>query len=124
MAADLLSVGWLRHFCNPIEECEMKRLWMPIVAILLAGCTTNEWKIPGGPAECMKMCQEWDLEFAGMVGVGDQSKTGQAGATACVCQVSGKTSSLAIESGATAAALASPIKKAQEAEEARRTGQQ
>ena len=31
------------------------------------------------------MCKSWDLEFAGMVGVGNQERTGD-GATACVCQ--------------------------------------
>ena len=32
------------------------------------------------------MCKSWNLQFAGMVGVGNQEPSGD-GATACVCQV-------------------------------------
>ena len=56
----------------------------------LSGCAAwlktpdSKWKIHQGPAECMEMCKGWDLEFAGMVGVGNQDRIGD-GATACVC---------------------------------------
>ena len=46
----------------------------------------SPWKVAGGPKECIEMCKGWDLEFAGMVGVGDQTHATD-GASACVCQV-------------------------------------
>ena len=61
------------------------------VCFALAGCA-SQWKVHGGPAECMTMCQEWDMELAGMVGVGDQGRTG-GGASACVCTVPTATAS-------------------------------
>jgi hypothetical protein len=33
----------------------------------------------------MQMCQRWNLDFSGMVGVGDQGAYTAEGATACVC---------------------------------------
>ena len=51
----------------------------------LGGCA-SQWKIQGGPKECVQMCQRWDMDLSGMVGVGNQDATGP-GATACVCQV-------------------------------------
>jgi hypothetical protein len=52
---------------------------------VLGGCA-SQWKIRGGPNECVQMCRSWDMELSGMVGVGSQDATGP-GATACVCQV-------------------------------------
>jgi hypothetical protein len=57
--------------------------WIAMLATMAMGCP-SKWKIHGGPPECEKMCKHWGLEFAAMVGVGDQSETGE-GATACVC---------------------------------------
>lgn len=51
----------------------------------LSGCA-SQWKIQGGPRECAQMCQSWNMELTGMVGVGNQDAVGP-GATACVCQV-------------------------------------
>ncbi len=58
-----------------------------IISVICAGvgCVSG-WKVQGGPKTCVEMCKGWDLEFAGMVGVGDQSRGGD-GASACVCQV-------------------------------------
>ena len=52
-------------------------------ALCAMACKSN-WKIHGGPPECQAMCKHWGLEFAAMVGVGNQSERGD-GATACVC---------------------------------------
>ena len=68
------------------------------------------------------MCKSWNLQFAGMVGVGNQEPSGD-GATACVCQVgsfapqasndsNGKKAAL---SGAMTASLAAPISAAEAA---------
>jgi hypothetical protein len=56
-----------------------------VSAWVLGGCA-SQWKIQGGPKECLEMCRNWDMELSGMVGVGNQDATGP-GATACVCQV-------------------------------------
>ena len=56
-----------------------------VLAALLASCA-SPWKIQGGPRECTQMCQNWNMDLTGMVGVGNQDATGP-GATACVCQV-------------------------------------
>jgi len=71
------------------------------------------------------MCTKWDLEFAGMVGVGDQSPSGD-GATACVCQVRTAQSGPANTSGgpAAGASLAAPITAAQAAMAAQMASQQ
>lgn len=62
------------------------------------------------------MCSKWNLEFAGMVGVGNQDPTGE-GATACVCQVPAqqKTSLLRTGEGASSAGMAAPITAAEAA---------
>ena len=67
-------------------------LMVTALTVVLSGCIdltpqapASKWKIHQGPSECIEMCKSWDLEFAGMVGVGNQEKTGD-GATACVCQ--------------------------------------
>lgn len=84
----------------------------------LAACAfqrASPWKVQGGPKECMEICKGWDLEFAGMVGVGDQTRTTE-GASACVCQVrkSAPTAEL-LGTAAAAASMAAPITAAQEA---------
>jgi hypothetical protein len=82
-----------------------------LLGFMLAGCASN-WKIHGGPQECVQMCNKWGLVFAGMVGVGDQGATGE-GATACVCQVPGTPATSG--GNAAAASLAAPITAAQAA---------
>jgi len=91
-------------------------LW--VMLSLSAGClgTGSGWKVQGGPQACAQMCAGWGLEFAGMVGVGNQDAWGD-GATACVCQVRGA-SSITPQAAATATSLAAPIARA--AEEKRR----
>jgi len=64
-----------------IARCAGLVVW----ASVLGGCA-SQWKIQGGPKECVQMCRTWDMELSGMVGVGNQDATGP-GATACVCQV-------------------------------------
>jgi hypothetical protein len=82
---------------------------------LLLGCAGSQWKVHGGPAECLQMCKNWGLVFAGMVGVGSQEKFGD-GATACVCQVAQQPpASAAIGTQGSVAALAGPITAAQAA---------
>lgn len=56
-----------------------------VLVLSLVGCA-SQWKIQGGPQECVQMCRNWNMELSGMVGVGNQDATGP-GATACVCQV-------------------------------------
>jgi hypothetical protein len=56
-----------------------------LLSLSLTGCA-SQWKIQGGPQECVQMCRSWNMELTGMVGVGNQDATGP-GATACVCQV-------------------------------------
>jgi hypothetical protein len=86
-----------------------------LLAVLLAPACASQWKIHGGPAECVRMCKAWNLEFAGMVGVGNQDAAGP-GATACVCQVARQASAAAQEGGAaSSASLAAPIVAAQAA---------
>ena len=61
-------------------------LFLLAASALAIGCVPkSQWKIQVGPKSCVKMCQSWDLEFAAMVGVGNQKETGD-GATACVCK--------------------------------------
>lgn len=95
------------------------------LALLLAfsGCAGSQWKVHGGPAECLKMCAGWGLEFAGMVGVGSQEKWGD-GATACVCQVAQRPPAHSGGGGASAASLAGPITAAQAAAAAHAAQQQ
>jgi hypothetical protein len=89
-------------------------------ALLPLGClglgSGSRWKVHGGPQECVRMCTAWNLQFAGMVGVGNQEQWGD-GATACICQVPGAPS-VTPTAAATAASLAAPIARA--AEERRR----
>jgi hypothetical protein len=75
---------------------------------LFAGCA-SQWKIQGGPKECLAMCKNWGLQFTAMVGVGNQDTTGE-GATACVCQVPARSTASAEQGGAAASTgLAAPI---------------
>lgn len=67
------------------------------------------------------MCKSWNLQFAGMVGVGNQDPSGD-GATACVCQVgsfgpqaSTDQSGGGLSGGAMGASLAAPISAAEAA---------
>ena len=56
-----------------------------VLSLSMLGCA-SQWKIQGGPQECVQMCRSWNMDLTGMVGVGNQDATGP-GATACVCQV-------------------------------------
>ncbi len=86
------------------------------IVVSLAGCA-SEWKIQGGPRECVAMCAGWNMELTGMVGVGNQDAAGP-GATACVCQVRGTTarsrstspsSSTELASSGTAAGMSAAV---------------
>jgi hypothetical protein len=90
----------------------MKNGWLTLSLVVLlsqgVGCASG-WKVQGGPKACVEMCNGWDLEFAGMVGVGNN-------ASACVCQV--RKSAAKDQMGGAAAAtasLAGPITAAQAA---------
>lgn len=61
------------------------RLVLALALVTSAACA-SDWKIHGGPQECIQMCQTWNMQLVGMVGVGSQDRTG-GGATACVCEV-------------------------------------
>lgn len=83
------------------------------VLLVGAGCALQRpspWKVHGGAKECIEMCKGWDLEFAGMVGVGDQGNATD-GASACICQrkSAGATAELLQASAAAAASMAAPI---------------
>jgi hypothetical protein len=97
-----------------------RALWAFALAVVCSGCP-SAWKIHGGPMECMRMCKSWNLQFAGMVGVGSQDSYGD-GATACVCQVgsfapqaSSDKAGGAMSGGATSASMAAPISAAEAA---------
>jgi hypothetical protein len=84
----------------------MKTIMTILIILGLAssmGCAGSQWKIHGGPNDCIKMCKQWGLEFTAMVGVGSQDKYGE-GTTACVCQPASKASAPAISSAQAAAA--------------------
>jgi len=89
------------------------------VCFALAGCA-SQWKVHGGPAECMTMCQEWDMELAGMVGVGDQGRA-SGGASACVCTVPGAHASTG--SSGTTAGLAGAVVAIQQTQQDQREQQ-
>ncbi|MGH7434337.1 MAG: hypothetical protein ACRENE_01530 [Polyangiaceae bacterium] len=104
----------------------MNRAFVVVAIVAAFGevACASQWKIQGGPKECIKMCSNWDLEFAGMVGVGNQDATGD-GATACVCQVRGKaTGSAGAAEGAAAGSIAAPITAAEAAAAAQAAQQQ
>jgi len=126
---ELLCVQYLsalKRGCLTRAMSNYRHLGMAMAALLLpslvSGCASN-WKIHGGPAECVSMCRNWNLEFAGMVGVGNQDRTGS-GATACVCQVPRSTASLNRGEASTTASLAGPITAAQAAAAAHAAQQQ
>ena len=97
----------------------------PTIIVLLlattASCTTV-WEIPDDPPRsCRQLCSSWNMELAGMVGVGDAKRgasvTGSAydpAATACICQTPGTTQTALLSAGA-ATALAAPITAQQQA---------
>jgi hypothetical protein len=57
-----------------------------VVLVLFLSACASPWKIHGGPKECTQMCSSWGMQLTGMVGVGNQDRTGY-GATACVCEL-------------------------------------
>src|SRR4051812_36722178 len=96
-----------------------------LVLLLTAnlGCA-SQWKLQGGPAECVSMCSKWNLEFVAMVGVGNQDATGN-GATACVCHVPQRATPGSLSGGAGASSsLAGPIVAAEAAAAAQAAQQQ
>lgn len=99
------------------------RLVLVTVCLLAATGCASQWKIQGGPQECVAMCRSWNMELTGMVGVGNQEATGP-GATACVCQV--PTSGGQVETGAvgTATSTAAVVVAIQEAERQQQQQQQ
>ena len=84
-----------------------------ILSCLITACASG-WKIQSARQTCMTMCKDWDLEFAGIVGIGNQEPMKSEGATACVCQVA-KTSSSPGGGAAASASLARPISPAEAA---------
>jgi hypothetical protein len=99
----------------------MSRMWLIASLASLSACipATSYWKVPGGPQACRDMCAGWGLQFAGMVGVGDQDPYRDRGATACVCQVAGGPP-ITPQAAATATAVAAAVATHQEEEEERR----
>lgn len=64
------------------------------------GCATHfegAAHIEGGPAQCQKKCEEWGLDFAGMVAMGEYSD-------ACVCHVRSKSAAATTSEDAAAVA--------------------
>ena len=92
----------------------MSRRRIILAAVLaLTGCA-SQWKILGGPPECRVMCERWHLKFAGMVGVGNQDRTGE-GATACVCLDPEMAQGAVAGAGGSSASLSAPIVAAAQA---------
>jgi len=63
----------------------MPRL-LALSLLFLTACATNftgEAKVPHGVAGCRSKCEEWGLEFAGMVAMGEYTD-------GCVCNEKGK----------------------------------
>ena len=55
----------------------------------LLGCATSftgDAHVEGGPSGCKTKCQDWGMDFAGMVAMGEYSD-------ACICHVRGKEAS-------------------------------
>jgi hypothetical protein len=86
------------------------------VALAMAGCA-SQWKILGGPPECRAMCEGWGLEFAGMVGVGNQDAVNlrNEGATACICLDPKVTKGAVAGAGGAGASLSGPVVAATQA---------
>jgi hypothetical protein len=91
-----------------------------VLTILLFGCAT-EWKVQGGPGECVQMCKSWGMELTGMVGVATQARFG-GGSSACVCEVPRSAGGAANSSAPTAGALVM-LQRHQEATRSTRAGQ-
>ena len=96
------------------KETEMRILLGIVVFAGIAACA-SPWKVQGGPAQCEQMCTHWHLQFAAMVGVGNQDPNGP-GATACVCVPAAAppvappgAATPSTAGGATSATLAAPI---------------
>jgi hypothetical protein len=92
-----------------------------VLALSMVGCA-SQWKIQGGPQECVQMCRNWNMELTGMVGVGNQDATGP-GATACVCQVkraTGAEASAELAASGTAASSAAVIVAIEEQQQRQR----
>ncbi|MFV2058625.1 MAG: hypothetical protein ACC707_19345 [Thiohalomonadales bacterium] len=89
----------------------MKLIIATLSLVFITGCA-SDWKIHGGPADCIKMCEKWDLEFTAMVGVGNQDRTGN-GATACVCQPKQNKQNAVPDGAGSTTSLAAPITAAE-----------
>ena len=57
-----------------------------LLALGLLPACASQWKVQGGPSECVQMCKNWGMQLTGMVGVGNQGRAG-GGASACVCEL-------------------------------------
>ena len=91
----------------------MKLITIVLMMVALLGGCASDWKIHGGPADCVKMCTNWGLEFTAMVGVGNQDRTGN-GATACVCKPKHNKQISSTETiGSSITSLAAPITAAE-----------
>lgn len=92
-----------------------------LLALGLSACA-SQWKIHGGPQECVQMCKSWDMELTGMVGVGNQDKSGP-GATACVCELRRKPATVPVAQAGTTASTSAVVVALQEAERQRQEEQ-
>jgi len=69
----------------------MKNFYLIILSLFLTGCYTTFMgnpKIQGGRIQCESICENWDMELAGMVALGEYSD-------GCICKV--KESSISME---------------------------
>ncbi|MFT3922265.1 MAG: hypothetical protein QM778_07000 [Myxococcales bacterium] len=80
--------------------------WMLGMVASLSGCP-SPWKVQGGPPQCLAMCKAWGMELTGMVGVGDQGRSG-GGASACVCEMP-RTAGSSVGASGTAASTSAAI---------------
>ncbi len=83
------------------------RIAVLLSVMLLSGCS-SQWKVHGGPQQCMSMCKDWGMTLTGMVGVGDQSRSG-GGASACVCEVPRSSGSMVGAAGTSASTSAAIV---------------
>ncbi|HKD40426.1 MAG TPA: hypothetical protein VKB87_09090 [Myxococcaceae bacterium] len=72
----------------------MNRLLLVVASLLLASCATTftgSSTVKDGPKGCKAKCEQWGMELAGMVAMGEYSD-------GCICQVPAgqKTSSLSV----------------------------
>jgi hypothetical protein len=57
--------------------------FLVLISIASTSCATSftgDAHVPGGPAGCVEKCRSWNLDFAGMVAMGEYSD-------GCICRV-------------------------------------